>query len=159
MVAGLGAAAVSVDLPGSGSNNPITKESYTYKASVSIAVKDFAGTPIIDEDTFSTCVAKNAFSLSFGNTPNSLSLTKVGNNEVTWTLKGANLDTPISKKENLGDIARVAGKKTSNFKLSHLEPGTYTQVIDVTNEDGSTRFTKNVQINENTAVSSCGGFF
>jgi len=155
--AGLTAVAVAVDLPGTDTSDP-SQNRYTYNGQVAVGVKDIAGDPIINEDTFSTCVKKDLFSLSFGDSPDALSLTKVKGNEVTWTLRGDNLDTPKTKKDDLGSIARIGGNKVSSVKFSNLNSGTYTQEISVVNNAGSTSWETEVEIGESTAVSSCGGF-
>lgn len=154
---GLVTTAVAIDIPGTDSSD-ITKDRYDYNARVTVGVKDIAGDPIINEDTFSTCIKRNPFSLSFGSVPGDLSLTSVSGNEVTWKLSGGNLDTPKTKKDDLGTIARIGGKKISDVKYSNLNPGTYTQEVTVVNNDGSTSYSTEVVVGKSSSVSSCGGF-
>lgn len=148
--AGLTVGAAAIQMEGTSSFNPFTGSDGEprYTLSTSIGVEG-TGTAIkINEGSYGQTIQQTSLlgGLSFAGQLSALSLTEAENVELKYTLHGP-IDQPVVKTDNLGNVGKLGGSKTSSFKARNLPCGSYVLHMNLNWNTGSDYYQRDIQIN------------
>lgn len=132
----------TIDLPGTSDADGET----TYDLKTTIGVEG-TGTDIkINENSYSQRIKESSLfgGLSFTSDIDEFSLTKAENVRMKYTLNG-----PIESKvktDNIGEVGKLGGSKSSTFKATNLPCGSYVLHMNLNWNTGSDYYRKNIDI-------------